>query len=200
MQCDESVTDWIANLKADKSQAADNLYHRYVERLKGLARQRLSAAARRVTDEDDIANIVLASAFQGIMQDRFHRLNDREDLWQILLMLTDRKVTDHLRRHGSLKRGAGEVRGESALDHADNSVTSGRGIEQITDRDPTPEFAALFSEEVQIRMDELDDDELRQVALAKMRGESNEEIARARDCTTRTIERKLALIRKIWQA
>ncbi len=49
-------------------------------------------------------------------------------------------------------------------------------------------------------MDQLDDDELRQVALSQMRGESNEEIARERRCTTRTIERKLALIRKIWQA
>ncbi len=200
MHSDESVTDWIANLKADRSRAADQLYHRYVERLKGLARQRMALASRRVTDEDDIANIVMASAFEGIMQDRFHQLNDRGDLWQILLMLTDRKVTDHLRRQGSLKRGAGQVRGESALDHAGDSISPGRGIEQVTDRNPTPEFAVVFSEEFQQRMAQLDDEELRQVALAKMRGESNEEIARERGCTTRTIERKLALIRKIWQA
>jgi DNA-directed RNA polymerase specialized sigma24 family protein len=199
MHSNESVTDWIANLKADRSRAADNLYHRYVERLKRLARQRLNLRSRRVTDEDDIANIVLASAFEGIVQDRFHKLNDRDDLWQILLMLTDRKVTDHMRRQGTLKRGAGQVRGESALDHADDSAASGRGIEQITGREPTPEFAVVLAEEVQQRMGQLDNAELRQVALSKMRGQSNEEIARERSCTTRTIERKLALIRKIWQ-
>ena len=69
MHSTETVTDWIANLKAKKSQATDNLYHRYVERLKRLARQRLKFGSRRVTDDNDIANIMLASAFESINLD-----------------------------------------------------------------------------------------------------------------------------------
>ena len=42
--------------------------------------------------------------------------------------------------HGSLKRGAGRVRGESAFDQAEKV----RGIEHITAQEPSPEFAAVF--------------------------------------------------------
>ena len=199
MNSEDSVTDWIASLKANESRGADHLYHRYVERLQRLVRRRLSAAARRVADEEDIAHIVLATAFDGIVRNRFHRVSDRDDLWQILLMLTDRKIADQLRRQGSLKRGAGHVRGESAFDRTSDAGTRVRGIEHIVDRDPTPEFAAQFSEELEQRLRQLENEELQQVAMSKLRGESNEEIARQRNCTTRTIERKLALIRKIWQ-
>jgi DNA-directed RNA polymerase specialized sigma24 family protein len=41
--------------------------------------------------------------------------------------------------------------------------------------------------------------ELQQVALAKMDGYNNDEIARQLDCSIRTIERRLHLIRSIWE-
>ena len=44
----------------------------------------------------------------------------------------------------------------------------------------------------------LGDNELVQLATWKMEGFSNEEIAKKVNRTTRTVERKLQLIRKIW--
>jgi DNA-binding CsgD family transcriptional regulator len=38
------------------------------------------------------------------------------------------------------------------------------------------------------------------VALLKLEGHSNEEIARSLDCGLRTVERKLEVIRKRWMA
>ena len=38
------------------------------------------------------------------------------------------------------------------------------------------------------------------VALLKLEGYSNEEIARSLDCSSRTVERKLEVIRKRWTA
>jgi transposase len=44
------------------------------------------------------------------------------------------------------------------------------------------------------------DESLRVVALLKLEGHSNEEIAKSLDCGLRTVERKLEVIRKRWTA
>ena len=43
---------------------------------------------------------------------RFPELDDRQDLWKVLVMLTARKAVDQLRRGHAQKRGGGLVRGE----------------------------------------------------------------------------------------
>ena len=48
-------------------------------------------------------------------------------------------------------------------------------------------------------LSKLDDDGLRQVAVRKLEGFSNEEIAEQMNCTVRTIGRRLALIRDLWE-
>ena len=47
-------------------------------------------------------------------------------------------------------------------------------------------------------LDRLSDTILRAIALWKMEGFTTEEIASKLDCTTRTVERKLQLIRRLW--
>jgi DNA-directed RNA polymerase specialized sigma24 family protein len=54
------------------------------------------------------------------------------------------------------------------------------------------------AEESQRLLERLGDDELRAVALWKMEGYSNEEIARRLDCGLRSVGRKLRVIRAIW--
>ena len=63
---------------------------------------------------------------------------------------------------------------------------------------PTPEFAAIMAEQCDHLLGQLNDD-LRQVAVAKMEGYTNEEIADRLDCSLSTVERSLRLIRRIWQ-
>ena len=46
----------------------------------------------------------------------------------------------------------------------------------------------------------LADESLRVVALLKLVGHSNEEIARSLDCGLRTVEQKLEVIRKRWES
>jgi len=197
---DESVTDWIALLKAeDDSLAAERLYHRYIQRLKALARTKLGATSRRASDEEDIAIVALHSVFRGLRENRFHRLNDRNDLWQILVMLVDRRVTDQIRRASRDKRGPGRELGESALESHERSGSQVGGIGQVMDREPTPAFAAELLEEFNRRIAQLDDRSLQEIAIRKLEGCTNAEIAHQRGCTERTVERKLKLIRKIWQ-
>ena len=69
---------------------------------------------------------------------------------------------------------------------------------QVVGDEPTPEFAAQVAEEYQRLLDLLGDESLRQVAVWKMEGLTNDEIAGRLDCSRRTVARKLETIRIIW--
>ncbi len=65
--------------------------------------------------------------------------------------------------------------------------------------DPDPAFAAMVADEFRALLDRLEDPQLKQIALRKMEGFTNEELAAELNCTVRTIGRRLALIRDLWQ-
>ncbi len=192
-----SVSQWIIGAKDGQSQAIHALWGRYFERLVRLARQRLAALPRRMADEEDLALSAFASFCHAATEGRFPDLADRDDLWQLLITITAQKAIDQARHDGRAKRGGGRVRGESALAFGDPADTS-HGLAEVVGDSPTPEFAAIMAEECSLLLASLDE-ELQQVALAKMENYTNQEIAERLDCSISTVERSLRLIRKIWQ-
>jgi DNA-directed RNA polymerase specialized sigma24 family protein len=194
-----SVTVWIDRLKAGEPQSSQELWERYVDRLLRLARKKFGQAPRRATDEEDVVLSAFDGFFRGVEESRFPQLEDRDDLWQLLVMLTDRKTIDHRRRELAAKRGGGDVRGESAIAERQTQNSDKPGLSQIIDGEPSPEFAAQFAEQVEQLLALLADDTLRKIALAKMEGFTNAELARDLGLNVRSIERKLHLIRRTWQ-
>ena len=79
--------------------------------------------------------------------------------------------------------------------HEGEEVT---GLDQVLGREPSPEFALQVAEECQGLLDRLGDDTLRCVALRRMEGYRNEEIASQLGCSPRTVARKLRRIRTLW--
>jgi DNA-directed RNA polymerase specialized sigma24 family protein len=192
-----SITQWISDLRAGRSSAAAGLWQRYYHRLVGLAGKKLRDAPRRVADEEDVVLQAFHSFCRGAEDGRFPRLEDRDDLWQILVMLTARKAADQLKQQFRAKRGGGQVRGDSVfIDRFDNEERA--GIDQVVGSEPTPEFALRVADECRRLLQKLGDDTLCAVAVAKMEGYSNDEIAQRLGVQTRTIERKLRLIRELW--
>jgi DNA-directed RNA polymerase specialized sigma24 family protein len=57
-----------------------------------------------------------------------------------------------------------------------------------------------MADECRRLFDLLGDPDLRSIALWKMNGETNEEIAARLGCVVRTVERRQAVIRSIWEA
>lgn len=198
MENPQSVTQWIGRLKERDDEAADRIFARYLERLTNLARRRLGDWDRRVADEEDVALVALNSAFRGIQEGRFTQLSDRDDLWQILVMLVDRKAVDFKRRSSAQKRGYGVEIGESALMLPCTTESQDLGLDGVSAQEPTPEFVAMFAEELELRLTQLEEPGLRDIAVRKMEGFSNAEIAEQLGCVERTVERKLQVIRALW--
>jgi DNA-directed RNA polymerase specialized sigma24 family protein len=199
MRADTSVTQWINRLKAGDPDAAQKLWERYFRRLVGLARKKLRAAPRRAADEEDVALSAFDSFCRGAKLDRFPQLHDRLDLWQLLVLLTARKAIDLAQHERRQKRGGGAVLDEAALPCAKDSSAQGAALEQFEAPEPTPALAAQVAEEGRRLLERLDNPELRSVALLKVEGYGNEEIAAQLGCGLRTIERRLRLIRSIWE-
>jgi DNA-directed RNA polymerase specialized sigma24 family protein len=104
-----------------------------------------------------------------------------------------RKAIDYIRGEKRQKRGDGKVHGESVL----VKVTAD-DLGQIRDQRITGEQKVILEEERKHLFEELEDETLQQVATWKIEGFTNTEIAERLGVCTRTVERKLRLIRRIW--
>jgi DNA-directed RNA polymerase specialized sigma24 family protein len=193
MSSSESITVWIRALRGGDPCAAGRLWQSYFARLVGLARKKLLGNIRAAADEEDVALSAFASFCRGAAAHRFPRLADRNDLWEVLVLLTVRKAYRLLRREGRHKRGGGRVRHLSTLNEEDSGVLG------IFGREPTPELAASLAEECRRLLDALGDAQLRAIALWRMEGCTTDEIATQLGCVPRTVERKLRVIRGLWQ-
>jgi DNA-directed RNA polymerase specialized sigma24 family protein len=192
-----SVTHWLQLLKAGDQAAAQPLWEGYFRRLVGLARQRLLGTPRRAADEEDVALSAFDSFCRGAERGQFPKLNDRDDLWQLLVLITARKVCRLTEQERAQKRGGGKVLCETDL--AGSEAESMLGLARVLGQEPSPEFAAEVAEECRRLLDRLGDAELRSIALWKMEGYSVEEIAGRLGCVPRTVERRLRVIRGRWE-
>jgi DNA-directed RNA polymerase specialized sigma24 family protein len=174
-------------------QAAGEIWQRFFQRLLPLARARLRGLQDRTVDEEDLLVSVFDRFFRAAKEERFARLNDRDDLWQILLMLTDHKVAEQYRRSHAQKRGGGEVR------RLDDIVEPGQELREMADAEPGPEFVAAFNDSLASALTRLNDEKTREVAMLKLEGHENREIADQLDVSLSSVERKLRVIREEWQ-
>jgi hypothetical protein len=83
----DEVTRWIRGLAENDPSSAKAILERYFDKLVRLARRRLGSLRRRVMDEEDVALSAMRSFFGGAAQGRFPKLEDRNDLWRLLLSL-----------------------------------------------------------------------------------------------------------------
>jgi RNA polymerase sigma factor (sigma-70 family) len=197
MSSEGSVTRWVTALKAGDTAAAQPLWERYHRQLVALARRKLEASRRRMADEEDVVQSAFHSFFKGVAGGRFPQLNDRDNLWRLLVVITARKALDQLAHEHSKRQGGGTVQGESWIS-SQGPDWDDVAIAQVVGDEPTPEFAAQVAEQYERLLDLLGEESLRQVAVWKMEGFTNDEVAAKLDCSRRTVARKLEMIRIIW--
>ena len=151
-----------------------------------------------VYDEEDVALSAIPLTMRGSRQGRFPRLDDRDDLWRILVHLTACKAFDRRRHELPAEAGRrGVVRESDLIAHGD--VNARRPLDQLIGAEPTPEFAAMMAEEYRRRLETLEDPNSRLIAERKLACYTNQEIAQGLHVSLRTVTLKLELIRKRWK-
>ncbi len=197
-----SVTRRIGELKAGDVKALQPLWDRYYARLVERARAKLGSlrSGKSVNDEEDVASSAFHSLYQGLREGRFPRLEDRDDLWRLLVHLAACKAVDRHRAENRRKRGGGKVLSEADMVAARaDGDDEGNPLDRIIGSEPSPEFAAMVAEEYRRRLEGLGDETLRRIAELKLACYTNEEIRQQLGCSLRSVTLKLELIRKRWQ-
>lgn len=181
MEKDGSITRWLNRLSSGDNDAAGPIWDRYFRRMVSLAAGRLPGR------KDDAEDVALSAFFQfcrAASDQRFAKLGSRDDLWHLLVVLTARKAVDWRKRLNAKKRGG----------------TTFELVEDVAGPSNDPALAAVVTDEIRALFDKLDVEELREIARLKIEGYTNEEIATRLGCTLRTVFRRLALIRDIWES
>ena len=188
----DSVTIWIRQLKIGDAEAAQQLWNRYFERLVRLAQRRLTGAPRQMADEEDVALSAFNSVCVRAAEGKFPKLDDRQDLWRLLVTITVRKALAQRKYANRQKRRPTD--GSPVRNDDDDA------LQQVMGSEPSPELAAQMAEDCRLLMEQLDDPQLRKIAQWKLEGYTNDEIAGHLGTVARTVERKLQRIRLLWSA
>ena len=178
----QSITRLIRAVQGGSDSAVRPLLAAYFDRLVQLASKRLQNLPGLGGYDEDLALRSFHSVYQRLRDPtRPLDLASRNDLWRLLATRTISRAIDLIRRHRP------------------EEVAGAYDAEQLLTREPTPEEVAATSDECRRLLDLLEDPELRQIALWKVEGFTNEEIAVRLDCVPRTIERKVSRIRLLWK-
>jgi DNA-directed RNA polymerase specialized sigma24 family protein len=193
---EKSVSLLLRQLKRGDEHASSEIWRRYVGRLMPLARSKLQGLQTAAVDEEDILLSVFNRFFSAAREERFAQLENREDLWQILLVLTERRVADQFRKSHAQKRGGGRV---LAIEQGESPDGTDSGYRrELIDQSPTPEFAASFADQLEVALARIGEDSSREVALLRMEGYGTREISEQMGISLSSVERKLRMIRKLW--
>jgi len=175
-----SISVLYQQWREGRSDALGELIARFWPRLMALANSTLAGRIQRVSDAEDALQSAMISFWEQVDQGGFKDDMDREDLWNVLGLITVRKAMKLQEKELAKKRGGGRVRTGA-----------------LPENSPAPaseaEFDLLCSELLRLL-----EPDLRSVALLRLMGHKNSEIAQELSCAERTVERKLKLIRVIW--
>jgi len=188
---DEPVTHWMRQLEAGQAEAARPLWEHFCQKLMDLANHKLSPQLRRTYDEDDVAVSAFHSLCRVIADRRASDLNDRVNLWRLLVTIAERKIASRLRDESRAKRNLWRTVGESCFVKLDGS---GSVFDQLPSLEPTPEFAAEFADLCGSLLDSLGNDLLCDIARLKLKNYDTDQIAEQLGISRRTVQRKLLII------
>lgn len=185
------MTGWLSALRHDDSRAATAIWERFHHQTLALAARVLGTLPRRWFDEEDVVSEAFRRLFE-VLRRGPNPPGNREEAARLLAVIVRHVALNHHRTQQTLKRGGGEVRGESAFG------SSGPGIAAVVDDDQTPDDRALDSEQ-QARLLSLLPPALREFAELKLHGLTHLEISEQMQCSLTTVERKFRLIRATWR-
>lgn len=187
-----SVTRWIELLASGDPAAVEFLWRRYFQRMVRLANSRIRRLSGAAADGEDVALSAFHGFYAAARRGDFPDLDDRESLWRVLVTCTLNRSRNLADRTTAQKRS--QPQQNVPLSDGQDQQTSGRDVaaEMV---DASDELVFLL----QLLDQEDSTGELRQIALWKLEGLSNEQIAKQIKRRNSLVGQKLRLIRLLWE-
>lgn len=190
-----SVTSWLRAIEKGDHDAARHLWDRFSPELHQVAKRRMRRLRNRdIVDEEDIVLNAFASFCLSAREGKYQSVENRSELLGLLIVITLRKAGQRVQHATAAKRGQGQLADQDARKQA-----AGSGLQLLASDSPNPEEKLLLAEEAEALLDKLPSEELRSVAIMRLSGHTNDEIADALGYTRRTIQRMLSVIRGHWE-
>ncbi|MBV9125831.1 MAG: sigma-70 family RNA polymerase sigma factor [Planctomycetes bacterium] len=171
--------------RAGNEKAAQELFDRYAERLLALARRRISQRLASRVDPEDVVQSVFRTFFARAREGQF-QLQQQDDLAKLLFRITVHKTLRQVEFHKAAKRNPN-------LETAQGSQSQDT-LRDLLAREPTPEDAVAFLDQLEHFLSQLRPDE-RAILEMRMQGCSNTEIAEKLGVYDRKIRRVLERVR-----
>ncbi len=184
------MTAWVQQLRAGSEHAARKLWEHYFPEMVRTAERRL-ATSFGAFDAEDVALSAFNVFCRAIKEGRYERLSRGTGLWSLLAVTTLRKASDRIKVEGAARRGGGR-KGPRLTQQ------QGVNLDSVPASLSDPQFLAIMAEECRRLLNLLDDDELERVALWRMDGYTDSEIAARLGYSRRTIQRMVTVIRTRW--
>ncbi len=188
MSANDSFTDVMARLRAGDQAAAREIFQRYVDKLLRLARSHFDAVLRRKVDPEDVVQSAYKSFFLRYGAGKLE-IQDWDNLWGLLTMITLRKCFDRVEYHRAQIR---DVQREANV--PPDASGTGPWWEAVA-REPTPEEAAVLAETVEQLLGDLDANE-RPIVQMSLQGYTATEISQQLGFAERSVRRLRERIRK----
>jgi DNA-directed RNA polymerase specialized sigma24 family protein len=186
---DLPITEYLQALKAGDADSLNDILNAYWCQLVTHCDARLSRQLKTQQEGQDFAIQAFQNLAEGIKRGRWPRLENRTDLWQVLLQAANCRIRDFVRQQMATKRGGQLQR----LGTGPNSPATGLvDLDQFPARDA---FAADAEQLVQLML-ELSH-RLRgmtthvRILVDHLNNYTNQEIAIRHEISSRTVRRKL---------
>ncbi|MBB3208137.1 DNA-directed RNA polymerase specialized sigma24 family protein [Rhodopirellula rubra] len=181
-----SVTRAMDLLRVGNDDGVTQLWNKYAPRMVRVAFSKFGMRRERNDDAEDVARSAFGHFCLDAADGAFPWVTDRESLWPVLMTITARRAARLSRDELRLKRSA------LRRDHRELHTL------ELASSTLPPDEVMLLNEQVTVLLDCLRTPLLRRVAILKMDGFTNEEVAKEVNVAVRSVERKLQLIREIW--
>jgi RNA polymerase sigma factor (sigma-70 family) len=188
---DTPFEEVIEQLRRGEESGANQIYHRFAQRLYALAQGRLNSVMRAKVGAEDVVQSVFRSFFSMVRAaDEEGRFDVRnwDGLWAVLVLIAVRKCRRQWRRFRTATR---DVQREQAMDAGDSSAAGWEAM----DREPLPEEAASLGDLVQTLLGRLTPRD-RTILEKRLQGHSIEEIVADTGRSERAVYRVLAEARQ----
>jgi RNA polymerase sigma factor (sigma-70 family) len=178
-----SITRLLSRIKRQDTAAVAALFAKCYGRVTVIACGKLAGKPQRGFDADDVANSAFHEFLSRATDGTFKKLENREDVWQVLTLLVADKIRGHLRHERRKKRGGGKP--DVVLEDVAEAVS------KLDD----PSLEAEIRDAKATFLAKLPSDEHRRVVELLAEGRTHEEIAAALNLSVRTVDRRVEDVR-----